>query len=188
MNSSSTYRSTLLSSAASSPSSSPVGLGLLGGAAETSHIQHTIQHVCTFRISDRWEKPIKRYMDKFLDLSLYYAESFRFISVGIGSFFFLWGVSKVVAAGNSRDDDVDGNRNDVHVVSKSSSSKSKSRSTRKGASDNATVTTQTSRTTTRHRRRTTPSPQSDADEIPPPPTTIVFESIDERQESGEVDK
>jgi hypothetical protein len=152
-------------------------LGLLGEVAETIHIQHTIQHVFTFRISDKWEKPLRRYMDKFLDLSLYYAESFRFISVGIGSFFFLWGVSKVVAAGNHSDGS----------DKRSSSSKSKS-SSRKGASDNATVATQSSRTTTRNRRRTT-LPQSDEENpLPPPPTTIAFESIVESNEADEVNE
>jgi hypothetical protein len=172
----------------SSSISGPSGLGLWGGGvAENIHIQHTIQHVFTVRISDKWERPLKRYMDKFLDLSLYYAESFRFISVGIGSFFFLWGVSKVVAAGNDRDHDVeDGGKG--NVSNNKNSSKSKSRSSRKGASDNATVTTQTSKSTTRQKRRTIERQDCDADELPSPPTTIAFESIDEIQEFEEANK
>jgi hypothetical protein len=169
-------------SSASSPRSGE-SLGVLEVVTETIHIQHTIQHVLTFRISDKWEKPMRRYIEKFLDLSMYYAESFRFVSVGIGSFFFLWGVSKVVAAGNYRNDDDDDGKGGV-----SKTSKSKSRSSRKGPSDNATVTTQTSKSTTRRRRRTTQLQGSDADELPHPPTTIAFESIDEIQESEEVKK
>lgn len=158
-------------------SSSSSSLGLLGEVSESINIQHTIQHVFTFRISDKWEKPLRRYTDKFLDLSLYYAESFRFIAVGIGSFFFLWGVSKVVAAGADND----------RRGGSTSSSKSKSKSSRKGPSDNATVATQSSRTTTRTRRRLTAAVQSD-EENPLPPSTIAFESITESDEQEDTNE
>ncbi|KAG7352678.1 hypothetical protein IV203_008726 [Nitzschia inconspicua] len=171
---SSTYRSP------SSSSGSASSLGLLGEvASETINIQHTIQHVFTFRISDKWEKPLRRYMDKFLDLSLAYAESFRFISVGIGSFFFLWGVSKVLAAGNA-------NERGGNSSGSSSSSKGKSKSSR--PSDNATVATSSSRTTNRNRRRTTANQSDEENLLPSPPTTIAFQSIVENDETEETNE
>ncbi|KAG7366737.1 hypothetical protein IV203_029407 [Nitzschia inconspicua] len=172
-----TYRTS-----SSSSSGSASSLGLLGEvASETINIQHTIQHVFTFRISDKWEKPLRRYMDKFLDLSLAYAESFRFISVGIGSFFFLWGVSKVVAAGNA-------NERGGNSSGSSSSSKGKSKSSRKGPSDNATIATSSSRTTNRNRRRTTANQSDEENLLPSPPTTIAFQSIVENDETEETNE
>jgi hypothetical protein len=160
-------------------------LGLLGDVAETIKIQHTIHHVFTFHIGDKWERPLRRSIDKFLDLSLYYAESFRFVAVGIGSFFFLWGVSKVVEAGKRDDDD-----DDRHVHHKKRSTTKKS-SSQKDA-DHATVVTQSSRTTTgrssRRSRRTDAGPPgggATTSHSPAPPTTIAFESIEETaQEDG----
>ena len=164
-------------SSSSSSSVSSGSMGLLGEVVESIKIDHTIKHIFTFNIGERWERPLRKNMDKILDLSLYYAESFRFIAVGIGSFFFLWGVSKVVEAGN-RDDENDSKR---RSSSKSSSAKKSSRKD----SDNATVVTQSSRTTTGRSRRS--SRRTDAAEqtrssSPTPPTTIAFESIEETAE------
>ena len=156
-------------------------MGLLGEVVESIKIDHTIQHKFTIGISDRWERHLHKHMGSILDLSLYYAESFRFIAVGIGSFFFLWGVSKVVEAGNrSGDDD-----------SKKSSSKTKKSSSGKRDSDNATVVTQSSRTTTGRSRRSSRRTTTDAARSTsptPPPTTIAFESIAETAEEDSTNR
>ncbi len=74
------------------------GLGLLG---ETLPDTIKIEHVFTLQIPSKWDRPLRKWVDKCLDLSKQYAESFHFIAVGIGSYFFLLGCSKIVAASNN---------------------------------------------------------------------------------------
>lgn len=71
------------------------GLGLLG---ETLPDTIKIEHVFTLKFSDKWERPLRKWVDKWFDLSKHYAESFQFIAAGIGSYFFFLGVSKVLEA------------------------------------------------------------------------------------------
>mmetsp|Transcript_7457 Transcript_7457/g.18277 ORF Transcript_7457/g.18277 Transcript_7457/m.18277 type:complete len:160 (-) Transcript_7457:77-556(-) len=73
------------------------GLGLMGDFPDTIKIEH----VFTLQIPGKWDRPIRRWVDKCLDLTKQYAESFHFIAVGIGSYFFLLGISKIVAASKS---------------------------------------------------------------------------------------
>ena len=76
------------------------GLGLLLGESLPDTIK--IEHVFTLKFSDKWDRPLRKWIEKVVDgwlkLSPHYAESFRFIATGIGSYFFLLGVSRVVAA------------------------------------------------------------------------------------------
>lgn len=73
------------------------GLGLLG---ETLPDTIKIEHVFTLKFNDKWERPLRKFVDKWFDLSKQYAESFHFIAAGIGSYFFFLGVSKVLQASN----------------------------------------------------------------------------------------
>ena len=81
------------------------GLGLFGEALPDTI---KIEHVFTLKISDKLERPLRKWVDKVLDLSKYYAESFQFIAVGIGSYFFLLGISKIVQANNMSSNSDDG--------------------------------------------------------------------------------
>ena len=72
------------------------GLGLLG---ETLPDTIKVEHILTLSIPSKWDRAVRRWVDKGLELSMQYAESFHFIAVGIGSYFFLLGCAKVVEAG-----------------------------------------------------------------------------------------
>lgn len=78
------------------------GLGLLLGESLPDTIK--IEHVFTlkFGASDsKWEKPLRRWIDNWFDLTKNYSESFHLIAAGIGSYFFFLGVSKVIQASRS---------------------------------------------------------------------------------------
>ena len=85
-------------SSSSSNGGDGLGLGLLG---ETLPDTIKIEHVFTLQFSDKLERPLRKWVDKVLDLSKHYAESFHFIAVGIASYFFFLGVSKIVQASSS---------------------------------------------------------------------------------------
>ena len=88
-------------------SSNDYGGGSLGLLGETLPDTIKIEHVFTLKFSDKWERPLGKLVDKCLDLSKYYSESFRFIAAGVGSYLFFLGVSKVVQAsrGSGSSDD-----------------------------------------------------------------------------------
>lgn len=71
-----------------------MGLGLLGDVETIK-----IEHIFTFNLGEKWERPLRKTMGQWMDVCTEYAESFRFIAVGIGSYFFLLGISKVIEAG-----------------------------------------------------------------------------------------
>ena len=80
----------------SSINNNGLGAELFGG---TIPDKIKIEHVLTLKFcSDKSEKVFRRWIDRWLDLSMYYAESFRFIAAGIGSYFFFLGVSKLLLA------------------------------------------------------------------------------------------
>jgi len=87
-----------------------------------------IEHTFTLKFSEKWERPLRKWIDKCLDASKQYAESFHFIAVGIGSYFFFLGISKIVEASNASrggSDDSPGtkkNRNKVKGKDKSTES------------------------------------------------------------------
>jgi hypothetical protein len=126
-------RSSLLSS--SGGGSGIGGGGLMGetlGIPETIRIEHTF----TFNVSDNvwsnlhrflgWRdnsKAVRHTIKQILDLSKEYAESFRFIAVGIGSYFFFLGVAKVLEAGGNHDRGSDSNKDSDSGKKSSSSSK-----------------------------------------------------------------
>jgi len=91
------------------------GLGLLG---ESLPDTIKIDHVFTLKFSDKWERPVRKWIDKFFDLSKHYAESFHYIAAGIGSYLFFLGVSKVIQANRI-------NANSNCCVSSNNNSKSK---------------------------------------------------------------
>ena len=77
-----------------------------------------VEHVFTIGFNEKWEKPIRRSVQSLLDISFHFAESFRFIAIGISAYFVLLGASKLLEAGSS----------------KSSGSSSKSRSSHESSS------------------------------------------------------
>jgi hypothetical protein len=94
------------SSSSSSKDDGMGGLGLLLGESLPDTIK--IEHVFTlkFGASDsKWEKPLRRWIDNWFDLTKNYSESFHLIAAGIGSYFFFLGVSKVIHASRSGSND-----------------------------------------------------------------------------------
>ena len=113
-----------------------------------------VEHVFTLNFNDKfldkWDRSMKKLVYSMVDISFHFAESFRFIAVGIGAYFLLLGASKCIEAsrsgGSSRGSSSSsssssssksssnqgtssrstGAKDDVSVKSKSSSSKSKS--------------------------------------------------------------
>lgn len=108
-------------------SQSDYGGGSIGLLGETLPDTIKIEHVFTFKISDRLERPLRKWVDKCLDLSKHYAESFQFIAAGIGAYFFLLGVSKIVQAGNksSNNDDSSSTQSRKNKTKSSKNQKSK---------------------------------------------------------------
>ena len=94
------------SSASSSKDDGMGGLGLLLGESLPDTIK--IEHVFTLKFgasNSKWEKPLRRWIDNWFDLTKNYSESFQFIAAGIGSYFFLLGISKVIQASRSGSND-----------------------------------------------------------------------------------
>mmetsp|Transcript_1511 Transcript_1511/g.2136 ORF Transcript_1511/g.2136 Transcript_1511/m.2136 type:complete len:123 (-) Transcript_1511:95-463(-) len=57
-----------------------------------------IEHAFTFNISDRWDKPLRQAVDAWLDMGYAYAESFRYIAIGVSAYFVMAGVARLVEA------------------------------------------------------------------------------------------
>ena len=93
-------------------------------------MQNKVEHVFTFKFADKWERPLRKWVDKCLDLSKQYSESFHFIAVGIGSYFFLLGVSKVVEASNR-------SRNSDDNIAKRNRTKTKTEKSKESGDTNA---------------------------------------------------
>jgi hypothetical protein len=81
-----------------------------------------VDHLFTFKLGDKLDKPIRRAVESGLDIASHYAVSFRFIAMGIAAYFVLSGASKLVDSirGNS------GSRGGSSSNSSKSSSSSKS--------------------------------------------------------------
>lgn len=149
----------------SSSSSSGGGNGMRELLGDTLPETIRVEHTFTLDLGDKlWHrldrlmgtKAMRYSVRSVLDLAKEYAESFRFIAIGIGSYFFLLGVSKVLEAGGGGDG----------TGKKSSSSSSSSR--KPSAADD--------RSTKSSRRRRPPSNDSTMVEgISPRPTTIMLQ-------------
>tara|TARA_B110001450_G_C17562497_1_gene457338 strand:+ start:438 stop:890 length:453 start_codon:yes stop_codon:yes gene_type:complete len=70
-----------------------MGLELLG---ETLPDVIKIEHVFCFHFNEKWERSIRKISFACFDVCMHYAESFKFISVGVSSYFFFLGLSKVL--------------------------------------------------------------------------------------------
>jgi hypothetical protein len=163
-----------------------MGLGLLSDV-ETIRIEH----IFTFNLNEKWERPFRKSMSQWLDICTDYAESFRFIAVGIGSYFFLLGISKVIAAGNyspppppPRNHDGNGGIESSvagTVAVRKSSKSSTTTSSDKKFSDNASVR---SNRTTRSSKKTK-SEQDQSSDVPIPNTiTWAMEDINTGTNNG----
>jgi hypothetical protein len=144
-----------------------MGLGLFGDAETIK-----IEHIFTFNLGDKWERPLRKSMGQWMDLCMEYAESFRFIAVGIGSYFFLLGVSKVLEAGNYPRNDDGGTGGTVRKSSTKSGVGGSSDKKRSGSSDNASV--RSSRTNRSLKKKSHPAFASDV----AIPTSIITRNDD----------
>jgi hypothetical protein len=84
-----------------------------------------IEHAFTFNISDRWDKPLRRAVDSWLDMGYLYAESFRFIAIGISAYFVMAGLARLVEA--AKGDSSQTSKHDDKSKNSSSSSSSSSK-------------------------------------------------------------
>jgi hypothetical protein len=57
-----------------------------------------VDHVFTFNVSDKWDKPLRRLAESGMDIGYHFAESFRFIAIGISAYFVLFGTAKLIEA------------------------------------------------------------------------------------------
>ena len=58
-----------------------------------------VEHVFTFCLGDKWDRPLRKAVDNWLDITYHYAESFRFIAIGFAAYLCLAGAAKVIDAG-----------------------------------------------------------------------------------------
>jgi hypothetical protein len=82
-----------------------------------------VEHVFTFKMSDKWDRPMRKAVDTGLGLLSHFAESFRFIALGITAYFVMSGTARLVESFN-------GNSSSSlsrNMSSKNSPSKEKSR-------------------------------------------------------------
>jgi hypothetical protein len=87
---------------------------------------HKVDHIFTFKFGDKLDKPIRRAIDSGLDIASHYAESFRFIAMGIAAYFVLSGASKLVDSIRGNSGSRGGSPSNSKGSSSSRSSKSKS--------------------------------------------------------------
>jgi hypothetical protein len=55
-----------------------------------------VEHLFTFNVSEQWQKPLKKVVDSWLDLSYQWADSFRIVGVGIAGYLFLIGTARLI--------------------------------------------------------------------------------------------
>lgn len=55
-----------------------------------------VEHIFTLKLGDKLDKPMRRAVEVWLDAASHYAESFRFIAMGISAYFVLLGASKLI--------------------------------------------------------------------------------------------
>jgi hypothetical protein len=89
-----------------------------------------VEHMFTFNVSEKWEKPLKKVVDSWLDLSYQWADSFRIIGVGIAGYLFLIGTARLVDSIKAKPSPKESKKE----KSSSSSSSSKSKMTSKESS------------------------------------------------------
>jgi Sec-independent protein translocase protein TatA len=115
---------------------------MAGLAAEDNDIIK-VEHVFTLNFSDKWERPMRKIVQSWLDVTYHYAESFRFLAIGISAYFVLLGASKFIEAARS------GGKGDSHSKSSGSgSSGSKSSTTSSSSSSKEKARTSKPRSTT----------------------------------------
>lgn len=57
-----------------------------------------VEHGFTFGFSDKWDKPLRKAVQSWVDISFHLAESFRFIAIGFCAYLVLLGASKCIEA------------------------------------------------------------------------------------------
>lgn len=191
---------------------SSVGGGGIGGSSsgglmgETLGIPETIkiEHTFTLNIADKvWSnlyrvlgggtgrdstsKAVRHTVKQILDLAKDYAESFHFIAVGIGSYFFLLGVAKVLEAGA----DHRSQHPENHVKKGGSSRKkppSSSSSSHKqdgtSSDDRSTLSGKTQSSSRRRRPASTDSSNDERTKTHSKPSTIVTSMLEDPQTLG----
>ncbi len=133
------------------------GLGLLG---ETLPDTIKVEHVLTLQIPSKWDRAIRRWVDKGLELSMQYAESFHYIAVGLGSYFFFLGCAKVLEAGSSHRS----SSNDDGSSSNKRREKAKNKNPKGKESTAATTTTNSKATST---KASSTTPKATIVDVPP---------------------
>jgi hypothetical protein len=105
-----------------------------------------VEHVFTLQMDEKWEKPLKRFVDGWLKISFHWMESFQIVAYGIAAYLVLVGVSKLVESANhgkagskkSKQKDVvetNSEKDDKTQLSSSLSKKDRGKSKKKGKQD-----------------------------------------------------
>ena len=101
-----------------------------------------VEHVFTIGFNEKWEKPIRRSVQSLLDISFHFAESFRFIAIGISAYFVLLGASKLLEAGSNKSSGSSSKSRSSHESSShKSKSSTKEKSKDKSSSKSAPLST-----------------------------------------------
>ena len=55
-----------------------------------------VEHGFTFGFSDKWDKSVRRIVDSCISFSFHFAESFRLMAMGVGAYFVLSGLARLM--------------------------------------------------------------------------------------------
>ena len=55
-----------------------------------------VEHIFTLQFSDKWDKSVRRIVDSCISFSFHFAESFRLMAMGVGAYFVLSGLARLM--------------------------------------------------------------------------------------------
>lgn len=90
-----------------------------------------VEHIFTLSFNEKWDKPLRRAIQSCVDTSFHFAESFRFIAMGISAYFVLVGTSKLIESCKSSSRSSSSSHKSKSSTKDDSSVKSKSSSKEK---------------------------------------------------------
>jgi len=70
------------------------------GLAESDTIK--VEHIFTLGLNEKWDKPVRRAVNVFLDVGAHVAESFRFLALGLSAYLVLIGTAKLIEVGKKK--------------------------------------------------------------------------------------
>jgi hypothetical protein len=113
-----------------------------------------VDHVFTLNVSDKWDKPLRRLAESGMDIGYHFAESFRFIAIGISAYFVLFGTAKLIEACRNK------KSRDESSSESSSSNKSSSRPISRSSSQSESPKSKSSSKDHKSSKEKSPKPRS----------------------------